>query len=192
VHTARILVVAISDAAATRRVVQIARHENPQLRIIVRTRYLAEMNDLKAVGANEVIPEEFETSVEIFARVLHHYHIPKNAIHHRIEQIRNDNYTMLRGVRLPSKALSERQSFLKGLHTEILQVMPGSMADGRSIKALRLRAETGATILAVQRGEEVHQNPSPDFHLHAEDTVLVIGNRESVDKAMDYMPAQKD
>lgn len=192
VHTARILVVAISDAAATRRVVQIARHENPQLRIIVRTRYLAEMNDLKAVGANEVIPEEFETSVEIFARVLHHYHIPKNAIHHRIEQIRNDNYTMLRGVRLPSKALSERQSFLKGLHTEILQVMPGSMADGRSIKALRLRAETGATILAVQRGDEVHQNPSPDFHLHAEDTVLVIGNRESVDKAMDYMTVQKD
>jgi len=187
VHSARILVVAISDAAATRRVVQIARHENPQLRIIVRTRYLAEMNDLKAVGANEVIPEEFETSVEIFARVLHHYHIPKNAIHHRIDQIRNDNYTMLRGVRLPSKALSERQAFLKGLHTEILEVIPGSMADGRSIKSLRLRAETGATILAVQRGDEVHQNPSPDFHLHAEDTVLMIGNRESVDKAMNYL-----
>ncbi|KAF0179948.1 MAG: monovalent cation:H+ antiporter-2 CPA2 family [Nitrospirae bacterium] len=187
IHSARILVVAISDAAATRRVVQIARHENPQLRIIVRTRYLAEMDDLKAAGANEVIPEEFETSVEIFARVLHHYHVPKNAIHQRIEEIRDDNYTMLRGIRLPAKALSERHSFLKGLHTETYQILKGTRADGVSIKALRLRAETGATILAVQRNDEVHQNPSPDFHLHADDLLLLIGNRESVEKSAEYL-----
>ncbi|HSW63555.1 MAG TPA: cation:proton antiporter [Dissulfurispiraceae bacterium] len=187
VHSARILVIAISDAAAARRVVQIARHENPQLRIIVRTRYLAEMDDLKAAGANEVIPEEFETSVEIFARVLHHYHVPKNAIHRRIEEIRDDNYTMLRGIRLPAKALSERHSFLKGLHTETYQILKGTPADGVSIKTLRLRAETGATILAVQRNDEVHQNPSPDFHLHADDLLLLIGNRESVEKAAEYL-----
>lgn len=192
VHAARILVVAISDAAATRRTVQIARHENPKLRIIVRTRYLSEMEDLKAVGANEVIPEEFETSVEIFARVLHHYHIPKNAIQQRIEQIRDDNYTMLRGVRLPSKALAERQTFLKGLHTETFRIMPRTPADGQTIKALRLRAETGATILAVQRGDDVHQNPSPDLHLHADDTVLLIGSRESIEKAMDYLTPDRN
>ncbi len=189
IHSARILVIAISDAAATRRVVQIARHENPQLRIIVRTRYLAEMDDLKAVGANEVIPEEFETSVEIFARVLHHYHVPKNIINQRIEQIRDDNYTMLRGVRLPMKTLSERQVFLKGLHTETYQILKGARANGLSIKALRLRAETGATILAVQRGSDIHQNPSPDFHLHADDMLLLIGSRESVEKATEYLAA---
>lgn len=191
IHSARILVVAISDAAATRRVVQIARHENPQLRIIVRTRYLAELSDLTAVGANEVIPEEFETSVEIFARVLHHYHVPKNVIHQRIEQIRDDNYTMLRGVRLPVKALAERQSFLKGLHTETYQILKGTRADARTIKDIRLRAETGATILAVQRGDEVHQNPSPDFHLRADDLLLLIGNRESVEKAADYLSGRR-
>jgi CPA2 family monovalent cation:H+ antiporter-2 len=186
INAARIIVIAISDAAATRRIVQIARHENPQLRIIVRTRYLAEMNDLKKAGANEVIPEELETSIEIFARVLHHYHIPKNVIQQRIEQIRNDNYTMLRGIRLPAKALSDRQVFLKDLHNEILEVMPGCLADGQSIKSLKLRTETGATILAIQRADEIHQNPSPDFHLHAGDIVLVIGNRESIDKAADF------
>jgi CPA2 family monovalent cation:H+ antiporter-2 len=187
IHAARIMVVAISDAAAARRVVQIARQENPKLRIIVRTRYLTEIEDLKAVGANEVIPEEFETSVEIFARVLHHYHVPKNAIQQRIEQIRDDNYTILRGVRLPSKALSERQAFLKGLHTETYQITKGVRADGPSIRELRLRAETGATILAVQRGDEVHQNPSPDFHLRADDLLLLIGHRDSVEKAAEYL-----
>jgi CPA2 family monovalent cation:H+ antiporter-2 len=71
--TARMLVVAISDPASTRRIVQVARRGNPRLHILVRTRYAAEVEDLLKLGANEVIPEEFETSIEIFAKVLHHY-----------------------------------------------------------------------------------------------------------------------
>jgi CPA2 family monovalent cation:H+ antiporter-2 len=67
------LVVAISDPASTRRIVQVARRGNPRLHILVRTRYAAEVEDLLKLGANEVIPEEFETSIEIFAKVLHHY-----------------------------------------------------------------------------------------------------------------------
>ena len=46
IATARMLVVAISDPASTRRIVQIARKENPRLYIIVRTRYTAEVEDL--------------------------------------------------------------------------------------------------------------------------------------------------
>ncbi|MEW6374783.1 MAG: cation:proton antiporter, partial [Thermodesulfobacteriota bacterium] len=71
--TARLLVIVISDPASTRRIVQMARKENPRLYLIVRTRYTAEVEDLLKLGANEVIPEEFETSIEIFAKVLHHY-----------------------------------------------------------------------------------------------------------------------
>ena len=47
IQHAKILVIAISDAAATRRIVQVARKENPSLHIIVRTRYVLEVEDLK-------------------------------------------------------------------------------------------------------------------------------------------------
>src|SRR4030042_188178 len=60
VATARLLVVAISDPSSTRRIVQVARKENARLYMIVRTRYTLEVEDLLRLGANEVIPEEFE------------------------------------------------------------------------------------------------------------------------------------
>lgn len=43
---ARVLVVAISDPFGARRIVQQARQLNPTLHIVVRTRYLKELQDL--------------------------------------------------------------------------------------------------------------------------------------------------
>jgi len=60
-------VIAISDPAATRRMVRVAREINTKLHIIARTRYVVEIPELTRLGANVVIPEEFETSIEIFA-----------------------------------------------------------------------------------------------------------------------------
>ena len=63
------IVIAISDASATRRIVEMARRLNPSVYIIARTRYTKEVNPLYSLGANDVIPEEFETSIEIISRV---------------------------------------------------------------------------------------------------------------------------
>jgi voltage-gated potassium channel Kch len=49
---------------------QVARSLNPTIHIIARTRYVTEIPELSRLGADVVIPEEFETSIEIFARVL--------------------------------------------------------------------------------------------------------------------------
>ena len=73
IDRARMLVAAISDPAATRRMVRVARGLNPGVHIIARTRYVVEIPELIRLGANDVIPEEFETSIEIFARVLAYY-----------------------------------------------------------------------------------------------------------------------
>jgi len=69
IREARIVVVAINDPTATRSITEIVRRLNPKVHLIVRTRYLQEMEPLHELGADEVIPEEFETSVEIFTRV---------------------------------------------------------------------------------------------------------------------------
>ena len=47
--------------------VAVARHLSDRVRIVVRTRYVSEIEELRRLGADEVIPEELETSVEIFA-----------------------------------------------------------------------------------------------------------------------------
>lgn len=191
IHRAKVLVIAISDPAATRRIVQIARHENPHIYIIVRTRYVAEVDDLIKLGANEVIPEEFETSIEIFSRVLHHYHVPRNVITEHIDNVRKDSYSALRSFELPRKHLAERHEFLKDIDTETYLVKDGSNIIGHSIKELHLRAETGVTIIALQRGEEVHQNPSPDFVLKPGDVLLLIGKRKDINSAIDYLESDR-
>src|SRR5437867_805122 len=94
---ARMLVAAISDPAATRRMVRVARALNPRIHIIARTRYVAEIPELTRLGADVVIPEEFETSVEIFARVLAHYNVARQDIERLVEQIRASHYQALRG-----------------------------------------------------------------------------------------------
>ncbi len=191
IKTAKILVVAILDAAATRRIVSVARKENPNIYIIVRTRYVAEVDELKKLGANEVIPEEFETSIEMFSRVLHHFHIPRNMIASYIENIRKDSYSVLRTVELPKKHLAERHEFLKDIETETYLIKEDSNVAGHSIKELHLRGETGVTIIAIQRGEKIFQNPAPDFVLNSGDIVLLIGKRKDINQAIEYLESDR-
>src|SRR5665648_23814 len=77
---ARVLVLGISDAVATRRIISTARRLSPKLHLITRTHYVQEMKPLYDLGADEVVPQEFETSVEIFVRVLKKYLIQKDVM----------------------------------------------------------------------------------------------------------------
>jgi CPA2 family monovalent cation:H+ antiporter-2 len=76
----------------------LVRDMNPRLFIFVLTRYASEIDELTKLGANDVIPEEFETSLEIFARVLEKYHVPRNIIDAQIKMLRGECYGMLRGT----------------------------------------------------------------------------------------------
>lgn len=80
IRRARELVLAISDPESARRTVRLARQANPSLRIVVRTRYVSEVPQLRQLGADEVIPEEFETSIQIMARVLERFGIDHDTI----------------------------------------------------------------------------------------------------------------
>ncbi len=71
---------------------------NPTLYIIVRTRYIYEMEELRNLGADEVIPEEFETSVEIFTRVMNQYHLTDDEVHKFVDELRADEYEMFRAL----------------------------------------------------------------------------------------------
>jgi len=183
IDAARLLVIVISDPAATRRIVQIARKSNSRLYIIVRTRYLKEVDDLIQLGANEVIPEEFETSIEIFARVLHQFQVPRNLIFELIERIRKGSYEVLRKVELPVKTLPEKCEVISEIDTETYLVNDRSNASGRSIKDLRIRTKTGATVIAVKRGDEIIPSPELDFVFTPGDILYLIGSKESLAKA---------
>ena len=96
IRQARVLAVVISDPTAIGRIVATARDLNPGLHIIVRTRFVSQIDALLQAGAQEVIAEEFATSVEMFLRVLSTYLVPKNNIERFVHEIRAEGYDMLR------------------------------------------------------------------------------------------------
>lgn len=185
---ARVLVVAISDAASARRIVAISRRENPKIYIIVRTRYVGEVEGLLELGADEVVPEEFETSIEIFSRVLSRYEVARNVINDYIEAIREGSYVALRTQGWEG---SIKEPLLRGIEVQAYLVKEGSALSGNSIKDLKVRAKTGATILAVRRGDEIYPNPKAEFVLNAGDVIWLIGKREEILHAFDYFDSER-
>ena len=181
---ARMYVIAISDAASTRQSVVISRGESPGLYILVRTRFVSEIDELRKLGANEVIPEEFETSVEIFARVLHRFDVPRNVILELVGRVRGGMYDMLRGSSPSRRSLAGGIETLEGVHVESLLLRPDSPACGKSIADVGVRQATGATVVAVQREGQAHSNPPPDFELRSGDVILVMGDPKALDAAL--------
>ncbi|HEY4716782.1 MAG TPA: cation:proton antiporter [bacterium] len=187
ITSARMIVLAISDPVAARRAVWISRQLNGNVFILVRTRFLNEVEELFALGANRVIPEEFETSIEIFAHVLKEYHIPYNIIHQQIEMIRMKGYEVLRGPSIPSDRLEELNSIFALTLTESVLIQKNSPAVGRTIEDLGLRKESGATVIAVIRDGKPITNPKVDFRIMQGDVLVIIGSHAELDRAIDLL-----
>jgi CPA2 family monovalent cation:H+ antiporter-2 len=184
VQNARAVVIAISDISATRSVVAMVRDLGPNAVLLVRTRYVAEVDSLMRLGANIVIPEEFETSIEIFSRVLEQYNIPDHLIDQQVAVIRSGSYGMLRGLSLTQERLLKiTELFLK---STVQQVVIGadSPAKNLSLQELDLRKETGASVIAVVRGESVVNNPGADYRLEENDVVVLWGAHAQLAEAV--------
>jgi CPA2 family monovalent cation:H+ antiporter-2 len=180
---ARVIVIAISDPVATARVVSQARALTSGVFIIVRTRYVAEIEHLYRLGANQVIPEEFETSIEIFARVLQEFHVPRNVIALQVDLIRREHYGTLRGLRLEGKQLSALTQFLVGTTTDIFSILEDSPAAGKTLAEIGIRSRSGATIIAVIRDGKPYHDLGGEFLLVPGDMLVLLGSHKALDDA---------
>jgi len=177
---ARVLVVAVPDLSATRRAVELARRMNPNLHIIARTPYIREMEPLSKLGASEVVPAEFETSVEIFTRVLAKYLVPRKDIEHFISEVRAGGYEMFRKPVPEQAGFCDLRIHMPELEINTFRVEGGSEADGKSIAELAIRKRFGTTVLAVRREGQVLSNPDPEAKLERDDVVVLLGSPEDL------------
>lgn len=186
VNTARIAVVAINDPVATRRIVGLCREKNPGIFLIVRTRYLIEVPVLKEIGADEVIPEEFETSIEIFTRVLQGYAVPPDSIDRMVREIRADSYQALRSTAIqpPVQALD-----IPGMEVRGVVVVEGAPIAGRTLGDLLLKKRYGVTVLAVKREGALIPHPDGYCAIHAGDTLVLTGTVEKIEASLHLFSA---
>lgn len=180
IKQARIIVIAISDLIETRKIVSVSRRLNPNIYIIVRTRYIQEVNNLYEMGANEVIPEEFETSIEIFTRVLEKYMIPREEIELFVTAIRSDGYKMFRPVLDRSELYFDLKHNYPEVQISKFRVKENSSVVNKTLGEIKLRNEYGVTLLSVQRGSEHMIIPDETFRLEVDDIVAIIGESNNI------------
>jgi len=182
IKNARVLLIGISDTAAARKIVQTAKELNPNVCIIAKVRDLQEMKRLNALGADEIIPEEYETSVEIFVRLLEKYLVPQEDIEKLVNDMRANGYRMMRKLSV-DRGIDSGFSIkdgLPGVDIQVLKVGSGSYFDGKALADLEFRKKHGVTILSVRRGSNMIYTPEGDFFFQAKDACVLLGKPEDI------------
>ena len=191
IERARALVVALSDPLSTRHTTRLARQLNPSVYIVVRTRYVREVDSFYDVGANIVIPEEFETSIEIFTTVLKQFHIPANIIQAQVLLLRRERYSVLRGQKLPGSVIDQLDEILAQGTTETARVLQQSPAIGKSLGELALDpAGSGSRVVAIVRNAAAITAFDGAFRVNAGDTLVLTGAHREIDAALERLAPQ--
>ena len=180
IHDASVAVIAINDPAATRRITETIRRLNSKLFLIVRTRYVHEMKQLYDLGADKIIPEEYETSIEIFTRVLRKYLVPQDDIDKLIVKVRSEGYEMFRSISKESLSLSDLKLQAPEFEISTLRIEKGASLIGKTLAETNLRKKYGVNVLAIRRNDEVLSNPHGDTVLLLDDLLFVLGKPDKI------------
>ena len=193
IQDARVVVISISSAEDTKRIISAVRDYSRTAYIIVRTRHLREIEPNLALGADEVIPEEFETSIEIFTKVLKKYLVPGDEITHFVSQIRAHNYDLLRRLGTSDDGGNFPVLHIPEIEIVSLPVRQGNnRIVGKSIGESNLRKEFNVNILAIRRDGKYITRLTPETTIEQDDVLYLFGNPDCVARMNKHLEFQYD
>jgi CPA2 family monovalent cation:H+ antiporter-2 len=172
VPRARLIVSVISDPLATRDAVAVSRSLAPAATIVVRTHFLEQVDALYAAGASAVVAEEVESTIEVLAEALRAFGAPHAAISRFTTELRGEGYETMR---TPALQLDPWLGEVLEEVTSEWLVVPPEFGREASLVDLGVRARTGASVLAVERGDETIPNPAPSDLVMPGSRILAFG-----------------
>ena len=175
ITSALCIVISASTYEETLKTIDTARRLNPDIHIIVRTKYLRNIDEVIEAGADEVIPKEFETSILMFTRIMDYYNKDVDEIADAVNELRSDNYDAFRNV--TSEDIS---SYLDYKYTDLeidsLRVSENTHLDEFPFEKYSLK------VTGVVRGDDTFIEVKNDFKFLEDDLILFIGHRENINK----------
>ena len=183
------IVLAISELSVTRRAVSLIHRLHPRAHLIVRTRYVAEVEELEKLGASVVVPEEFETSLRIFSDLLHHYRVPPHIVAMQVEAVRGHSYGILR-TRAGTSVIENIQELLLQRLVEAVPILDGSPNIGKRLGELSLTSDDSCFVLSLLRDGLPLRPPFEDIELQRDDLIVLYGNHLDLDRAVGRLSAR--
>jgi monovalent cation:H+ antiporter-2, CPA2 family len=182
VAAASAVVISFSDPGTSVGILHSVRRLRPELPVLVRTQDDARIEELKAAGATDVVPETFEASLMLVSHVLMLLHVPVSRVVRTLGDIRNNRYAVLRNIvrhgdARPIDATSEHREELKSV-----VIPPGAWSVGRSLTEVRSQGVEVA-FTGVRRHGILGREPAGDTVLRDGDIVVIYGQPEELERA---------
>jgi CPA2 family monovalent cation:H+ antiporter-2 len=179
---ARALVVTIASASAARGIVVAARSLNANARIIARTRFVQEVPELVQLGADHVVPEEFETSLELTSHVMEAYGVGPGAVERERAMLRAEYHESMMGGR-KDREIPRLSDLMLHIDTEAMRLSADDGAVGMCLRDLDLRRHSGVTVLSVVRDGQVVSSGLAELTFEADDTLVMFGHGDQIQAA---------
>ena len=175
VRRARLVIVTIPDPVGARLVVERVRSINPNVHVVVRSTTVEQLDELGRLGVYEAVHPESEAGLELGRQALYHLGVAPGDIQRFADEVRRELYAPITRRGVDEDLLAQLRRASREIETEWVTLPGGDTLAGKTIGELRIRSSTGASIVAVVRGEEVMPNPGPGLVLRAGDLVGVLG-----------------
>lgn len=181
VDTAEVIVISVGNTIVSMTILNKVRQMNKHAFIIMRTKNVTDIEEFYKLGANQVIPEEFETAIDLFERVLIKLLVPQSEVNKAIGKIRNDHYGIFRekNVKKSFNLLKE----IPDLETQAYKVAEKSPIIGKSRSEVKFREQYGITLVAIKRGAKIIEHPGPNERFQEGDYIYILGNRDKISSA---------
>jgi CPA2 family monovalent cation:H+ antiporter-2 len=171
---AKAVAVLINDPIASGRVVEKIREVNPEIYLVVRTRYVRELQQFYQYGADDVVSDEFGASIEIFTRVLRRLSIQEEKVGSIVESLRTlgQEFThIVHGSRETKEGSCHMKSFYVTELSPICHVTASELQEKYSVNVILHRRKTGA-IADIAAKEPITTG----------DVLVVIGKEDELQK----------
>lgn len=176
--TSRLVVISHEDLAAARRALEHIKSHRPDLPVMVRTRDESHVEELRAAGATEVVPETLEAGLMIASQALFLLDVPLVRIMRRVQEQRASRYRLLREY-FSGDAIAQGNVDWGGdrLHSALLA--DNSPAVNRPLAELDTE---GVVVTALVRDGERRLRPAPDTQLLVGDTLVLFGSPDDLQR----------
>jgi CPA2 family monovalent cation:H+ antiporter-2 len=176
------VVCVLSDPNASERAVKAVRRLSSTVPLIVRSRFRLEAERMTRAGATLAVAEELEASLEVLAQLLMRLHIPGNVVEVLLDTYRRSTTAVQTGraKRAPAMPLGELPVEIADAPVASFRLSTKMGSVGRTLAELDLRAETGATVLAVRREGRTVTSPDATFRLAAGDDLYLLGDEADI------------
>jgi monovalent cation:H+ antiporter-2, CPA2 family len=175
VEKARLVILTVHDPAGARLVVERVRGIAPDVHVVARAVSQEQLEELGGLGVYEAVQPEFEAGLELGRQALSHLGIGAGEIQRISDRIRRELYTPVVGASRDGNLLQQLDRTSRMIETEWFHLPENGPVAGETIGEIRIRSKTGASVVAIVRGDEALPNPGPEVSFEAGDVIGVLG-----------------